>query len=185
MSETHVIVGPAGVGKTTVAERVAEAVDGYERVEHGERIVEIARERGLIQGRRDGLELSQYVDIQRDVAAEIGEAFADVPLILDSRCAIEAEGGFLPGLSWPVLRELDPDILILIDAPADLILERRRNDTGGDRRLPSKTEIEASRETERQMAVMASVLSNSYLHVVENTGEVDAAVERVTDVIEA
>jgi len=49
-------------------------------------------------------------------------------ILLDTHCSINTPRGYLPGLPFSLLSGLDVEVLVLISAPADEILERRRKD---------------------------------------------------------
>ncbi len=51
-------------------------------------------------------------------------------IILDTHCSISTPGGYLPGLPLASLQKWRVERLVLLTAPIDDVLGRRKNDTG-------------------------------------------------------
>lgn len=165
MGTTVVVVGVSGVGKSTVVEAVGERLDSFTTLDHGTMVVEEARDRGLLDGRRDELSFEEYRRLRRHVLSDTNARNDD--LLLDSRCAIGSGGTHTPGLTRDALDDLDPDICYLLTAEPAVIRKRRLSDEK-DRDVPSVEQIRRELAVERSMASTVVMLTGAYFEIVPN-----------------
>ena len=91
--------------------------------------------------------------------------------------------GFLAGLPEWVLRELKPDMVILVETDEDQILSRRLTDTTRTRDMDSSKEIALHQEYNRSMAAAYGMVSGCTVKIVRNQ---DFLLERaIEDMAEA
>ncbi|MDY6779129.1 MAG: adenylate kinase [Halobacteria archaeon] len=186
-----VLTGVPGVGATTVAEKSFELLEEreveYEMVSFGTVMLETAKDRGLVESRDEMRKLPS--DEQREIQELAGERIAeraeDSNVLVDTHCAIKTPEGYLPGLPEWVLRGLQPDIIVLVEATADEILFRRIDDETRTRDMESTTEIGTHQEMNRSAAMSYATLTGATVKILENPdGGVEDAAEELADTLE-
>jgi len=183
-----VATGVPGVGATTVTEKAVEQLDGFELVNYGDVMLEIAKEEGLVEDRDEirKLPAEKQREIQKLAAKRIAEMAKDAEggVIVDTHCTIKTPAGYLPGLPEWVLKELDPDMLVLIEADPDEIMMRRVKDADVRKRDYDRAEEIQEHQTMNRMAAMAyAALTGATVKIVENHD--DALDEAVKEFVEA
>lgn len=185
-----VLTGIPGVGKTTVADEANEILTErdaeYEVVSFGTVMLEVARDEGLVEERDEMRKLPS--DDQRRVQEQAGERIAeraeDANVMVDTHCAIKTPEGYLPGLPEWVLRGLQPDVIVLVEANPDEILFRRLDDETRARDFENTSEIATHQEMNRNAAMSYATLTGATVKLVENPdGGVDEAAEELADAL--
>ncbi|MDY7080843.1 MAG: AAA family ATPase, partial [Halobacteria archaeon] len=93
--------------------------------------------------------------------------------------------GYLPGLPEWVLRGLQPDIVVLVEASADEILFRRLDDETRTRDMETTEEISTHQEMNRSAAMSYATLTGATVKIIENPdGGVDETAEQLADTLE-
>lgn len=187
MSEVNIIVGLSGVGKSTVIEEAMLLSDkDYEVINYGDRMVETAKQEGLV-GHRDEmkqLDTDTYKRIQRDAAESIVADAEDQDVIVDTHAAIKSPYGYIPGLPKWTVENLEPSKIIMLDASAKEIYNRSSGDNDRDREHDSVDEVEEYRRVAREMAAAGSVLTGAYLQVIKNhDGRAEKAAEELVETL--
>lgn len=187
MSEVNIIVGLSGVGKSTVIEEAMLLSDkDYEVINYGDRMVETAREEGLVNERDEmkNLETDTYKRIQREAAESIVEDSEDKNVIVDTHAAIKSPYGYIPGLPKWTVENLDPAKIIMLDATAQEIYKRSTGDNDRDREHDSVDDVDEYRKIAREMASSGSVLTGAYLKVIKNhDGRAEKAAEELVETL--
>ncbi len=188
MGEVNIIVGLSGVGKGTVIEEAMLLSDQeYEVINYGDKMVETAKEEGLVDDRDEMKELGvdTYKRIQKEAAESIVEEAEDKDVLVDTHAAIKSPFGYIPGLPKWTIENLDPKKIIMLDASGQAIYDRMKDDDR-DREHESPEGINEYREVAREMAATGAVLSGAYLQVIENKdGMAEQAAEELVETLKA
>ena len=185
-----VVTGIPGTGKTTVAMRALEMLEDrgirYELITYGTVMFEIANGLGLVSNRDQMRKLNpeKQREIQTSAAKKISEIAKSRNILLDTHCTINTPKGFLPGLPEWVLRELKPDLIILIEAKTEEIAMRRSGDKTRIRDKEMSDEIALHQEINRDIAAAYSMLSGATIKIIQNPqGEIEKASSTMADVL--
>lgn len=146
-----IMMGVPGVGKSSVLNGIRQRKPDYSIVNYGDLMLEIFREKYGVQNRDEMRKapVSQQKAVQKAVALKLSKM--EGKTILDTHCSIQTPKGYLPGLPFGLLNELNVERLILLSATVDEIYGRRRND-------PSRT-----REVDRDEIVEHDQMNKAYL----------------------
>lgn len=189
MTEINIVVGLSGVGKGTVLEQAMNLADkNYKIINYGDRMLEVAKEEGLVDSRDEIKELDPETNkrLQRGAAESIVEDSEEENVIVETHAALKTPYGYIPGLPEWSVKEIDPEKIIVIDASAEEIYDRTIEDNSRDREHETVKGIEEYRQIARQMASTNAVLTGSYLSVIENRdGMVEDAAEELVKTLRA
>ncbi|MDD1663672.1 MAG: adenylate kinase [Methanomicrobiales archaeon] len=172
MGKRIVITGVPGVGKTTVVNgalgKLAEEGIIYQSINFGTVMFEVACAQKVVSD-RDGMRKLPG-PVQREIQRKAAQAIAKTEgnVIIDTHCTVKTPKGFLAGLPEWVLRELMPDMVILVETDEDQILGRRLTDTTRVRDPDSSREIALHQEYNRGMAAAYSMVSGCMVKIVKN-----------------
>ena len=177
-----VVTGIPGVGKTTVMKKAAEGMD-IEFVTMGTVMFEIASEEGLVKDRDDmrKLSLKQQKELQIKAAEKVG-SMGNV--ILDTHCTIKTPKGYMPGLPEWVIKKVNPMAIVLVEASAKEIYDRRANDPTRNRDPDSEEEINEHQMMNRAAAMSYASLTGATVKIVFNhDNKLDDAVKQASTVL--
>jgi adenylate kinase len=188
MSEhsVNILVGLSGVGKGTVLEEAMMlSNEEYKVINYGDRMVEVSKERGLVDDRDDLQELdsSIYKEVQEAAAQSIFDDAEDQDVIVETHAAIRNPYGYIPGLPKWVIENLDPAKIIMLDASSEAIHRRIQGDSR-DREVDCLEDIKEYREIAKQMASADAVLTGAYFKIIQNKdGQAEKAAEELVDTL--
>ncbi|MBY6294167.1 adenylate kinase [Nanohaloarchaea archaeon H01] len=189
MSNVNIVVGLSGVGKSTVLEEAMKLSESeYEIINYGDRMLEVAMEEGLVDSRDEIKNISsgKQKEVQKKAADSILDDSEDRNVIVDTHAAIQTPHGYLPGLPQWTIQGLEPENIIVIDAPSEAIYERSTDDDGRSREHDSVEGVEEYRQVAREMAASGSVLTGAYLKIIENRdGRIKEASEELVELLES
>lgn len=178
MGKIGVVTGIPGVGKTTVLSKVKELLDqrGIENkiVNYGDYMLLTAQSLGLVKSRDEIrlLPLNLQRKLQTEAAKRISEEANNIKegiVLVDTHAVIRTPGGFLPGLPKHVIEVLSPNIIFLIEADPNEILNRQRRDQTRNRSDYSNIEVIIETMNFARYSAMASaVLVGASVKVVRN-----------------
>ncbi|WP_456455532.1 adenylate kinase [Methanopyrus sp.] len=172
MGYVIVATGVPGVGATTVTTEAVKELEGYEHVNYGDVMLEIAKEEGLVEHRDEirKLPAEKQREIQRLAARRIAKmAEGREGIIVDTHCTIKTPAGYLPGLPIWVLEELQPAVIVLIEADPDEIMMRRMKDSEERQRDYDRAhEIKEHQEMNRMAAMAYATLTGATVKIIEN-----------------
>jgi adenylate kinase len=190
-----VMTGVPGVGKSTVvktafkqAEEKGKKVD-YEMVNFGDMMLKAAEAEGLVKHRDEmrRLPIGTQHDIQKKAAREIRKLADKRGIILDTHAAIETPKGYIPGMPEWVLRELKPDVIVVLESRPEDINKFRKKDLGNDfrrREVDNLEGIERHQSVNRSIAMAYSVLTGTPIKVIwKPEGTLPQAAEQLLEVL--
>lgn len=188
MGKKVVITGVPGVGKTTVinqaiSELAAEGVE-YRDINFGSCMFEVASGQGLVEDRDEmrKLEQAQQRELQRNAAQFIAKQEGNV--IVDTHCTVKTPKGYLAGLPEWVLKELMPDIVVLVETDEDQILMRRLGDETRVRDAEGYRALCEHQQFNRAMAASYAMLTGCTVKIVVNADNLlDKSVEELKEIL--
>lgn len=176
MGRVIIVTGIPGTGKTTVCNEVVKLAEQngkkIEVMNYGSVMVELSRKSGKAL-HRDELRKSG-LDFQRNVQAEAAKIISENAtkvqgdLIVDTHMSIKTVDGYLAGLPSHVLRLLNPEMLILVEAEPLEVLSRRVKDRSRKRDKAMEGEIAEEILFSRLMAAACAVLTGAAVKIVKN-----------------
>ncbi|VVC03618.1 Adenylate kinase [Candidatus Burarchaeum australiense] len=175
-----IVMGTPGAGKSTVLGEASKDRKEWTVVNYGDLMVDIAKEKKLVSSRDELRKLS--VANQRTIQAAVGDKLSKMggKVILDTHCSINTPQGYYPGLPNSLLAKLRVDALVLVNAPLEDILGRRKSDTARVRDAQVREELAEHIRINEAMLAAYSVLSGAPVLIIDNAnGKLDVAVERL------
>ena len=187
-SKKVIMVGIAGVGKTTLVAKIVEFLNDHKKSvsvhSFGTVMFEEAKKMGIND--RDELRklsVSKQRELQTKAARKIAE-FNDDVVIIDTHAFISTKEGFYPGLPHHVLDVLKPENFISVSARPEEIYNRRMKDTTRNRDIVSIDSIKKELAVQDAMLSSCAVLTGSPMKSILNTeGKVEEAAEEVISAI--
>ena len=177
-----ILAGVPGAGKTTVMKKVMERKE-VNFITYGTVMLEIAKEMGI----RDRDEMRKLpIEKQRKLQELTAEKVSEMgDVVIDTHCTIKTPSGYLPGFPYPILKKLNPRLIILIEADANEIIERRVKDKDIRRRdEESIYDIEEHQLMNRIAAMNYAVLVSATVKIVKNNdGMAEKAAEEIIKVL--
>lgn len=185
-----VVTGIPGTGKTTVASKAMELLASekirYELITYGTVMFEIAREGKLVESRDEmrGLDAKTQKDVQKKAASRIREMSKKGNVILDTHCSIKTPKGYLAGLPEKILKELEPDVVVIVESSAEEINLRRQGDKSRERDDEGVEGIRLHQDMNRNFGAAYSVLSGATVKVIHNPqGRMEEAAAEMAGVL--
>jgi adenylate kinase len=187
-SKKVVIVGIAGVGKTTLVSKIVEILNNKKKSvsvhSFGTVMFEEAKKIGIMS--RDELRklpVEKQRDLQKMAAKKIS-SFDHNVVIIDTHAFIATKEGFYPGLPYAVLEEIRPANLITVSARPEEIYNRRMKDTTRERDIISIEKIKKELAVQEAMVSSCAVLIGSPMKSILNSeGKVEEAANEVINAI--
>jgi len=187
-SKKVVIVGIAGVGKTTLVSKIVEILNSKKKSvsvhSFGTVMFEEAKKLG-IENRDELRKLSvdEQKELQKMAAKKIA-SFNHNIVIIDTHAFISTKEGFYPGLPYHVLDELKPANLITVSARPEEIYNRRMKDTTRERDIISIDSIKKELAVQEAMLSSCAVITGSPMKSILNSeGKVEEAANEVINAI--
>ena len=170
-----VVTGVPGVGKSTVMDSVARS-RGFKVVNFGTEMFRVAQAKGLVKDRDEMRKLPPSV--QRDIQVAAARAIASMgDVFVDTHTTVKTPAGYLPGLPKWVLDELQPSMLVLVEATDEEIYNRRAGDPTRTRDPDPVESIREHQSLNRAAAMAYATLTGATVKVVMNHDKaVEAAV---------
>jgi len=155
-----------GVGKTTVIRQTAEGID-IKFVTFGTVMVDIAKEMDLVKDRDEmrTLTIAQQKKLQEKTAEKVSQMGN---VIVDTHCTIKTSKGYMPGLPEWVIKKLNPDAIIIVEADPEEIYNRRAKDITRNRDTDTKEKISEHQQINRAAAMSYATLSGATIKIVYN-----------------
>ena len=187
-----IAIGVPGVGKTYVINKALEKLKSeditYETINYGDVMLEIAKSKGFVKDRDEMRKLNPKVqrEVQKLSAQKIAAMSRGKNILLDTHGTIRTPQGFIPGLPEWVLRELNPDHMIIVEAKIEDIIARRKKDQVAirNRDFESDEEILLQQQLNRMIAISYSVFTGMTVKIIDNSaGNLDKAIADVIGVL--
>ena len=183
-----IITGVPGVGKTTVINEAltklkSEGVD-YQPINFGSFMFEVAKNEGLVQD-RDQMRTLDRAD-QKRLQQRAAQAIAKIPgnVMIDTHASVKTPKGYLAGLPEWVLREIMPDVIILVETDNDQILMRRLTDETRTRDKEGARAIAEHQEFNRSIAAAYAMVTGCTIKIITNPDHLlDLAAVEMADVL--
>ena len=183
-----IVVGIAGVGKSTVISRAAELLSQKNTkatiIVFGTLMFEESKKMGLKN--RDEMRKLSIEDqhLLQDKAAEKIAQMNEEILIIDTHMFINTTEGYYPGIPSRLLEILKPSYLIMIAADPAEIVRRRTTDNTRDRDIVSLENIRNELEISKAMVATSSVLTGSpFILIANDNGMIDNAASTIVNVL--
>jgi len=167
-----IITGVPGVGKTTVVNEALknlkeEGVE-YQMVNFGSVMFEVAKTDGIVQDRDQMRTLDRTVQkrLQQLAAQAIAQISGNV--LVDTHASVKTPKGYLPGLPEWVLREIMPDMIILVETDDDQILMRRLSDETRTRDKEGSRAIAEHQQFNRSIAAAYAMVTGCTIKIIAN-----------------
>ncbi len=187
-SKKVVIVGIAGVGKTTVVNKIVEILNHRKKSvsvhSFGTVMFEEAKKLGIEnRDKLRKLSVDKQRQLQKTAAKKIAGIGDDV-VIIDTHAFIATKEGFYPGLPSHVLEELRPANFISISARPEEIYNRRMQDETRSRDIVSIEGIKRELSIQDAMLSSCAVITGSPIKSIQNSeGKVEEAADEVINAI--
>jgi adenylate kinase len=183
-----IVVGIAGVGKSTVISRAAELLHQKNIkttvIVFGTLMFEESKKMGLKN--RDEMRKLSIEDqhLLQDIAARKIAQMNEEILIIDTHMFINTTEGYYPGIPSRLLEILKPSYLIMIAADPAEIVRRRTTDNTRDRDIVSLENIRNELEISKAMVATSSVLTGSpFILIANDNGMIDNAASTIVNVL--
>jgi len=176
-----IVTGIPGAGKTAVMNKVIEEYP-LKFVTFGTVMFEIAKKKSLVSDRDElrKLPFSIQRDIQELAAVEIKKM---TNVCVDTHCTIKTKAGYLPGMPESVLKKLSPDVIILVEATPNEIIQRRSRDTRA-RDSDDTDEIREHQLFNRIAAMNYAVMSGATVKIIQNSeNKLEEAGTEILDIL--
>jgi len=167
-----IITGVPGVGKTTVVnealKKLQEQGIEYKSINFGTFMFEVARSDKIVENRDQMRTLDRAV--QKRLQQRAGQAIAQVPgnVLIDTHASVKTPKGYLAGLPEWVLRELMPDIIVLVETDDDQILMRRLSDETRSRDKEGSRSIAEHQQFNRSIAAAYAMMTGCTIRIITN-----------------
>jgi adenylate kinase len=183
-----IVVGIAGVGKSTVISKAAELLSQKNIkatiIVFGTLMFEESKKMGLKN--RDEMRKLSIEDqhlLQDKAAKKIAQMNEEI-LIIDTHMFINTAEGYYPGIPSRLLEILKPSYLIMIAADPAEIVRRRTTDNTRDRDIVSLENIRNELEISKAMVATSSVLTGSpFILIANDNGMIDNAASTIVNVL--
>lgn len=180
------VLGVPGVGKTTVLNSAMKYAD-ISLINFGDYMLAEARKEKLVNDRDEIRKLPKKMQIalQQKAAEKINSDSKGGNVVVDTHAAIKTPLGYMPGLPETVLRALNPDTFILIEADVNEVCKRRGKDASRNRDFDSPQKMEEHQAINRCFAIACAEIADATIVIVKNEhGNIDAAGKRIAKIFQ-
>ena len=167
-----IITGVPGVGKTTVVnealKKLKEQGIEYQSINFGSFMFEVAKAENIVQDRDQMRTLDRAV--QKTLQQRAGQAIGKVTgnVLIDTHASVKTPKGYLAGLPEWVLREIMPDIIVLVETDDDQILMRRLTDETRARDKEGSRSIGEHQQFNRSIAAAYAMMTGCTIRIITN-----------------
>jgi adenylate kinase len=167
-----IITGVPGVGKTTVVngalKQLKEEGVEYQSINFGTFMFEVAKNDNVVQDRDQMRTLDRAV--QKRLQQRAAQAIARIPgnILIDTHASVKTPKGYLAGLPEWVLREIMPDLIVLVETDDDQILMRRLTDETRSRDKEGSRSIAEHQQFNRSIAAAYAMVTGCSIKIIMN-----------------
>ncbi len=186
MIDTTVISGVPGVGASEVCRLARQQLgDAYKLLNFGDVMLEEAIAQELVSRRADlgTLSRQEIHRLQRRAGEFIASAARTNAVLVNTHFAVATAHGFLPGLRAEVLADLDPTRLVLVEANAETIADRRQTVDHREYREQGVRAIDLHQDLNRAAAMHHVLDTGCPVRLVENETTPDEAAETLARIV--
>jgi len=183
-----IITGVPGVGKTTVINEALKTLKNegveYQSINFGTFMFEVAKNDNIAKDRDQMRTLDR--DVQKRLQQRAAQAIARISgnVLIDTHASVKTPKGYLAGLPEWVLRELMPDILILVETDDDQILMRRLSDETRSRDKEGSRSIQEHQQFNRSIAAAYAMMTGCTVKIITNADFLlDRSVSELADIL--
>jgi adenylate kinase len=172
MGKKVIITGVPGVGKTTVVnealKKLREEGIEYQSINFGTFMFDVAVKENIVKDRDQMRTLDRAV--QKKLQQSAGQAIARVQgnVLIDTHASVKTPKGYLAGLPEWVLKEIMPDIIVLVETDDDQILMRRMSDETRTRDKEGAKSIAEHQQFNRSIAAAYAMVTGCTIRIVTN-----------------
>jgi len=172
MGKKVIITGVPGVGKTTVVtealKKLKEEGIEYQSINFGTFMFDVAVQEKVVKDRDQMRSLDRAV--QKKLQQRAGQAIAKVQgnVLIDTHASVKTPKGYLAGLPEWVLKEIMPDIIVLVETDDDQILMRRMTDETRTRDKEGAKAIAEHQQFNRSIAAAYAMITGCTIKIVTN-----------------
>jgi adenylate kinase len=172
MGKKVIITGVPGVGKTTVVnealKKLREEGIEYQSINFGTFMFDVAVKENIVKDRDQMRTLDRAV--QKKLQQSAGQAIAKVQgnVLIDTHASVKTPKGYLAGLPEWVLKEIMPDIIVLVETDDDQILMRRMSDETRTRDKEGAKSIAEHQQFNRSIAAAYAMVTGCTIKIVTN-----------------
>lgn len=185
-----IITGTPGVGKTSVLNKLVKEAEkekiALRIVNFGTTMNKLLESSGK-NVHRDELRKQNFEkqkEVQLETAKLISQMKNHYVLVVDTHMFIRTLVGAFPGLPEYVIKELDPSMLVLIEANPEDIKKRREKDQARKRDTQTFQDLEFDLEWGRKTAAACAIMTGAPVSIINNEeGFPDKAVKQILDMI--
>lgn len=189
MGKVVVVTGVPGVGKSTVLERALNQLKTkgieYELIIYGDVMLELLKRKGITH--RDEMRnfpVGPYRDVQREAGKQIARVAKRKPVLVDTHCLVKKPEGYYPGLPRWVLEELQPELIVIIEASPEEVAGRRAKDPARKRDKELLNEVVEHQQLNRATATAYAALTGATVRIIHNRdGKLSEAVNEMVEVL--
>jgi adenylate kinase len=171
---TIIVAGIPGVGKTTVLQELEKVAQekkvSLKIINFGNVMNELFKKSGK-SIHRDHMrkeDISLQSKIQQQAARIISKTMGSSALVVDTHMFVKTADGIWPGTPRKVLEALDPNMIILIEADAEEIAQRRSTDATRYRDGGNIEDARSDLQWSRYMASANAVWAGVPIQIVHN-----------------
>ena len=167
-----IVAGLKGSGKTTVLKYVSHKRPDIKIINAGDFFAKVFEKYGLSRDQGDlGIPRDRYVNIQKEIFRNIKREvrkYKDV--IIDTHLFLTKKEGYYPGLPEFAIKEINPDVIVLLEYDPKMILKRREKDIkeiGRQRSAELTVEgIEREQAVQRNFAFGSATFTASAIKII-------------------
>jgi adenylate kinase len=168
-----IVAGLKGSGKTTVLKFVNQKRPDIKILNAGDFFAQVFKKYGLDRDQGDlGIPREKYVSIQKEIFKNLArevKRYKDV--IIDTHLFLTKKEGYYPGLPEFAMKEIDPDVIVVLEYDPKFILKRREKDLkeiGRQRSAEFTTEgIEWEQQVQRHFAFSSATFTATTVKIIK------------------
>jgi len=168
-----IVAGLKGSGKTTVLKFVNQKRPDIKILNAGDFFAQVFKKYGLDRDQGDlGIPREKYVSIQKEIFKNLArevKRYKDV--IIDTHLFLTKKEGYYPGLPEFAMKEINPDIIVVLEYDPKFILKRREKDLkeiGRQRSAEFTAEgIEWKQQVQRHFAFSSATFTATTVKIIK------------------